>query len=76
MPDLTPVTFDFDSHELARLATVLSACSHDLDLLTMHQDECDARRLLYSGLDAEQRAVHQQLTDASILGESPRDHHL
>jgi hypothetical protein len=67
MPDLTPVTFDFDSHELARLAAVLSACSHDLDLLTMHQNECDARRLLYTNLSPEQRAIHQQLTDAGIL---------
>jgi hypothetical protein len=64
---LTPVEFDFDSHELARLAAVLSACPDDLDLITMHQNECDARRLLYSSLSPEQRAIHQQLTDAGIL---------
>jgi hypothetical protein len=67
MTHLTPVTFDFDSHELTRLAAVLAACSDDLDLLTMYQDECDARRMLYSSLNAEQRAIHQQLTDAGIL---------
>jgi hypothetical protein len=67
MSDLTPVTFDLSGHETARVAAVLAACSDDLDLLTMHQDECDARRLLYSSLNAEQRAVHQQLTDAGIL---------
>lgn len=64
---LTPVTFDFDSHELARLAAVLAACSDDIDLVTLYYNECDALRLLYSSLDAEQRAVHQQLTDAGIL---------
>jgi hypothetical protein len=67
MSDLTPVTFDFSNHELARLAAVLAACSDDRDLITMHQNECDARRMLYSSLDAEQRRIHQQLTDAGIL---------
>jgi hypothetical protein len=64
---LTPVDFDFDNHELTRLAAVLSACSDDMDLLTLYYNECDAHRLLYSSLDAEQRAIHQQLTDAGIL---------
>jgi hypothetical protein len=68
MADLTDFNIDFDTHELTRLAAVLSACAADLDLLTMHANECDARRLLYSGLDAEQRRIHQQLTEAGILG--------
>jgi hypothetical protein len=67
MTHLTPVDFNFDNHELVRLAAVLSACSPDLDLLTMYYNECDAHRLLYSRLSPEQRAIHRQLTDAGIL---------
>lgn len=54
MSDSTPVTFDLENHELTRLSAVLTA-------------ECDARRLLYSSLDANQRRIHQQLTEAGIL---------
>ena len=64
---LTEVTFDLSGHETARVAAVLAACSDDVDLVAMHNAECDARRMLYSSLDAEQRAIHQQLTDAGIL---------
>lgn len=66
---LTPMEFDLTSHELTRLSAVLAACAADLDLLTMHANECDARRLLYSGLDPEQRRIHQQLTEAGILND-------
>lgn len=65
--NLTPVAFDLSGHETTRVAAVLAACSDDLDLLTMYYDEADARRLLYSSLSPEQRAIHQQLTDAGIL---------
>jgi hypothetical protein len=66
MADLTEMTFTFDDHELARVVTVLSACE-DLDLVSMHAGECDARRLLYSSLDLEQRAIYRQLNEAGIL---------
>ena len=65
--NLTDVTFDFADHELTRLSAVLTACADNLSLVTMHAAECDARRLLYSSLDANQRRIHQQLTEAGIL---------
>lgn len=66
MSELTEMTFTFDDHELTRVATVLSACD-DLDLVSMHASECDARRLLYSSLDPGQRVIYRQLTEAGIL---------
>lgn len=71
MSDLTPVTFDFDGHELTRLSAVLTACGDNLNLVSMHAAECDARRLLYSSLSPEQRAIHKKLTEAGILSGSP-----
>ena len=68
MSDLTEFNVDLDGHELTRLSAVLTACAADLDLLTMHANECDARKRLYNGLDPEQRRIHQQLTEAGILG--------
>ena len=65
--NLTDVTFDLTDHELTRLSAVLTACADNLSLVTMHAAECDARRLLYSSLDANQRRIHQQLTEAGIL---------
>lgn len=67
MSDPTPVTFDLENHELTRLSAVLHACADNLNLVTLHAAECDARRLLYSSLDANQRRIHQQLTEAGIL---------
>lgn len=67
MNELTDIAFDLTGHETARVAAILAACADDLDLLTMYHAECDARRLLYTSLSPEQRAVHQQLTDAGIL---------
>jgi len=67
MNELTPVIFDLSGHETARVSAVLAACSDDMDLLTMYHAEVDARRMLYSSLDAEQRAIHRQLTQAGIL---------
>jgi hypothetical protein len=65
--DLTEFNVDFDDHELTRLSAVLTAC--DLDLLTMYHAEVDARRLLYGSLSPEQRAIHQQLSEAGILND-------
>jgi hypothetical protein len=67
MTELTPIAFDLSGHETARVAAVLAACADDMDLLAMYHAECDARRMLYSSLDAEQRAIHKQLVDDGIL---------
>ena len=69
--NLTPMSFDFDGHELTRLSAVLTACGDNLNLVTLHAAECDARRLLYSSLSPEQRAIHKQLTEAGILNPDP-----
>lgn len=68
MTELASFTFDLDAHELTRLTAVLTACGDQFDLLTMHNDEVDARRVLYGSLSVEQRVIHQQLTEAGILG--------
>ena len=65
--DLTPVTFDLDTHELERLSAVLHACGDNLSLVSMHAAECDARRMLYTGLNPDQRAIYQRLTEAGII---------
>ena len=70
MNDLTDMAFDFGTHELTRLSAVLTACGNNLNLVTMHAAECDARRLLYSSLNPEQRRIYQQLTEAGILNDS------
>jgi len=67
MTHLTEITFDLTGNETARVAAVLAASPDNMDLLTMYYDECDARRMLYSSLNPEQRAIHQQLTNAGIL---------
>lgn len=69
MTHLTPVTFNLYTHELTRLSAVLTACTADLDLLTLHANECDAHKRLYSNLNPEQRCIHQQLTEAGILND-------
>ena len=48
----------------------LTACGDNLNLVSMHAAECDARRLLYSSLNPEQRRTYQQLTEAGILNDS------
>ena len=67
MTDLTAFNVDLEGHELTRLSAVLTACGDNLRLVSMHAAECDARRMLYTGLDAEQRAIYQKLTEAGIL---------
>jgi hypothetical protein len=66
MTDLVPFEIDLTAHELTRLSAVLSAC--DFDLVEMHRSECEATRMLYSGLDEKQLAIHQQLVEAGVLG--------
>ena len=67
MTDLTAFNVDLEGHELTRLSAVLTACGDNLRLVSMHAADCDARRLLYSSLNPDQRAIYQRLTEAGII---------
>jgi hypothetical protein len=58
---------DLAAHEQRRLAAVFAA-TPDLDPGRVLADEAEAHRLLYSGLDAEQRATYRMLVEAGVLG--------
>lgn len=57
---------DMAAHEQTRFASVLAA-STDLDPGAVLAGEAEAHRMLYSGLDAEQQAVHRMLVEAGVL---------
>lgn len=61
--------FDVDlaGHEARRRAEVVAAMGHDWDPVAVLEDEAHARRLLYSGLDAEQQATYDMLVAAGVL---------
>ena len=67
MPDLVPFHIDLAGWEQERVATVLTGAGDLMDLHGMYWDEADATQRLYGGLDAEQRAVYQQLVDAGVM---------
>lgn len=58
---------DLTSHEMLRRAHVLDALGDDWDPVAALRDEQAAYRLLYSGLDAEQRRVYDELVAAGVL---------
>ncbi|WP_219412801.1 DUF6400 family protein [Pseudonocardia nigra] len=58
--------FDLTAHEQHRLAAVIAA-SPDLDPGAVLAIEAEAHRMLYSDLDAEQRAIYRMLVDAGVL---------
>lgn len=57
---------DLTAHEGRRLAAVLAA-TPGWDPAAALADETRAHRMLYSNLDAEQRAVLAQLREAGVL---------
>ncbi|MDX3640595.1 DUF6400 family protein [Streptomyces sp. MB09-02B] len=69
-PDASPTVdldIDLTSHEMLRRAHVLEALGADWDPVAALRDEQAAYRLLYSGLDAEQRRIHAELVAAGVL---------
>ncbi|MGP4000148.1 DUF6400 family protein [Streptomyces sp. 8N706] len=62
---------DLTLEEARRRAEVVAAMGDDWDPVAVMRAEEDAYRLLYSNLDAEQRATHQRLVEAGVL--PPRD---
>ncbi|HEY0359074.1 MAG TPA: DUF6400 family protein [Mycobacteriales bacterium] len=70
MTDRHVFEFDLDADELRRRTEVLRALGPDWDPVAVLRDEDAAYRLLYSGLDPEQRAVHDLLVREGVLARS------
>lgn len=69
-PEASPTVdldIDLTSHEMLRRAHVLEALGAEWDPVAALRDEEAAYRLLYSGLDAEQRRIHDELVAAGVL---------
>ncbi|WP_327319765.1 DUF6400 family protein [Streptomyces sp. NBC_01235] len=69
-PDSSPLVelaVDLSSHEMLRRAHVLDALGSDWDPIAALRGEEAAYELLYSGLDAEQQRVYDELVSAGVL---------
>lgn len=66
-------TLDLSATEVARRAAVLEAYGDTWDPAVTLEDERRAYALLYSGLDAEQRRVYDELVSAGVLPNQRRD---
>lgn len=66
-------TLDLSAAEVARRAAVLEAYGDHWDPAATLEDEQRAYALLYSGLDAEQRRVYDELVSAGVLPNQRRD---
>lgn len=58
---------DLTAHELLRRSHVLAALGPDWDPVAALRGEEEAEALLYSGLDAGQRRVYDELVAAGVL---------
>ncbi|MCX5167201.1 DUF6400 family protein [Streptomyces antibioticus] len=72
-----PVGFDVDlsAHELLRRAHVLDALGPDWDPGEALRGEQQAYALLYSGLDADQQRLYDELVGAGVLPPRADDGH-
>jgi hypothetical protein len=70
-------TFEVDlgAHEIRRRTEMLRAAGRDWDPVAVLQGEEEAYTLLYSGLDAEQAEVYDQLVRARVLADRGRGRH-
>lgn len=70
-------TFDFgvdlSSHEMLRRTHVMASLGPDWDPAAALRGEEEARALLYSGLDAEQQRIYDELVAAGVLPPGPGD---
>ncbi|MFD7875622.1 DUF6400 family protein [Streptomyces sp. NPDC059766] len=64
---LADFSVDLTSHEMLRRAHVLDALGSDWDPVAALEGEEAAYALLYSGLDAEQQRVYDELVAAGVL---------
>ncbi|MFD9096656.1 DUF6400 family protein [Streptomyces collinus] len=60
-------TVDLTSHEMLRRTHALAALGPDWDPVAALRGEQEAYDLLYSGLDAEQQRVYDELVAAGVL---------
>jgi hypothetical protein len=60
---------DLTLDETRRRAAVLAAIGDDWDPVAVLAQEDEAYRMLYSGLDAEQQRVYDELVAAGVLPE-------
>lgn len=58
---------DLTRDEARRRAEVIAALGEGWDPIAVMEGEEEAYRLLYSGLDEEQRAIYRQLREAGVL---------
>ncbi|MGW1674185.1 DUF6400 family protein [Streptomyces sp. NPDC002324] len=63
----TDLVIDLSAHEMLRRAHVLDALGADWDPVAALRGEEAAYALLYSGLDAEQQRVYDDLVAAGVL---------
>lgn len=70
--------FDIDltREEARRQTEVLAALGEDWDPLAVIEGEREAHRMLYSGLDADQRATYRLLEEAGVLPPREGDGHV
>ncbi|MFC9932377.1 DUF6400 family protein [Streptomyces sp. NPDC127190] len=66
-------TVDLSAHEMLRRTHVMAALGPDWDPAAALRGEEEARALLYSGLDAEQQRIHDELVAAGVLPPGPGD---
>jgi uncharacterized protein DUF6400 len=66
-PETVRFTVDLAAHEMLRRAHVLDALGPDWDPVAALRGEEAAYELLYSGLDAEQRRIHDDLVAVGVL---------
>ncbi|MEU8973001.1 DUF6400 family protein [Streptomyces monashensis] len=67
LPALVGFDLDFTAHEIERRAQVLAALGPDWDPIEALHGEEQAYDLLYSGLDAEQQRLYDDLVTAGVL---------
>ncbi|CAL9340412.1 DUF6400 family protein [Streptomyces sp. Tu 3180] len=66
-PSPTVFSVDLSAHEMLRRTHVLAALGPDWDPVAALRGEEEAHRLLYSGLDAEQQRIYDELVSAGVL---------
>jgi hypothetical protein len=70
MSDCHVFELDLAAHEIRRRTEILHALGPGWDPVAVLRDEEAAYALLYSGLDPEQRAVHDLLVREGVLARS------
>ncbi|MBY8882294.1 DUF6400 family protein [Actinacidiphila acidipaludis] len=64
---IVPFSIDLTFEEARRRAEVVAALGPDWDPLAALRDEEEAYTRLYSGLDAEQQRIYDELVAAGVL---------